>query len=125
MCPPPCGPRRSPGRSRISTPSCKYAAKFKISYLEVTVASDTLVGLIDQLWKSQDLSCLSRQSQMMGTEGDVVVAERLDRFLEKYYAGSLRCKDIQDMQFDFSIGSLMCVAFATNKEDVLALMAKK
>lgn len=91
----------------------------------MTVASDTLVGLIDQLWKSQDLSCLSCQSQMMGTDGDAEVAEILDRFLEKYYAGNLKRKDIQEMQFDFSIGSLKCVALATNKEDVLALMANK
>lgn len=122
MCPPPCGPRRSPRRSHVSTPSYKYAAKFKISNLEVTTKSKTLSGLIDQLLKSQDLSCLSRQSQMMGTEGDVEVAKRLDHFLEKYYSGNLRSKDIQDMHFDFSIGTLECVEFATTKEEIAILM---
>ena len=48
------------------------------------VSSNTLVGLIDELWKSQDLSCLSRQARVMGNSDDCLVAEKLDLFLEKY-----------------------------------------
>ncbi|MCQ2148173.1 MAG: hypothetical protein MJZ16_11775 [Bacteroidales bacterium] len=125
MCPPPCRPRRSPRRSRVSEPANKYAAKFKVGYLEITVAAKTLSGLIDQLWQSQDLSCLSRQAGYMGDDNDAKLVEKLDRFLEKYYSGSLKSRDIKNFHYDFSIGSLDCLEFAYGKDEVEALMAKK
>ena len=123
MCPPPCGPRRSPRRSRNSNPSYKYAALFKIGYLEVKVSSNTLVGLIDELWKSQDLSCLSRQARLMGNSDDCLVAENLDLFLEKYYSETLRSRDIRNLSYDFSIGSLVCQRLLTSKEEITAFLA--
>jgi len=125
MCPPPCGPRRSPRRSRSTEPTNKYAARFKVGYLEVVVASKTLSGLIDQLWRSQDLSCLSRQAQMMGDYNDSLIAEKLDKFLDKYYSGNLRSRDIQNFHYEFSIGSLDCLEFATDNASIAALIAKK
>lgn len=123
MCPPPCGPRRSPRRSLNSNPSYKYAALFKIGYLEVRVASNSLVGLVDELWKSQDLSCLSRQARVMGNSDDCLVADNLDLFLEKYYSGTLRSRDIRNLSFDFSIGSLVCRRLLTSKEEITAFLA--
>lgn len=123
MCPPPCGPRRSPRRSPNSNSSYKYAALFKIGYLDVKVASNTLVGLVDELWKSQDLSCLSRQARVMGNSDECLVAESLDLFLEKYYSGTLRSRDIRNLSFDFSIGSLVCQRLLTSKEEITAFLA--
>ena len=87
------------------------------------VSSNTLVGLIDELWKSQDLSCLSRQARLMGNSDDCLVAENLDLFLEKYYSETLRSRDIRNLSFDFSIGSLVCQRLLTSKEEITAFMA--
>lgn len=124
MCPPPCGPRRSSGRSCKSKSEPKYAAVFTIGFLKTIAQSETLTGLIDRLWRDQDLSCLSRQAQVMGDENDAKSAKKLDRFLEKYYEGSLKVKDIKDLHLEFSIGSLNCIDFASGEDEVLELMER-
>lgn len=125
MCPPPCGPRRSPRRSRSkSEPSYKYAAKFKIGFLETTAASSTLAGLVDSLWENQDLSCLSRQARAMGNAEDAKEAERLDRFIRKFHSKRLRSEDVRNMCFTFSIGSLECLKFTSSEDEIATLMEK-
>lgn len=122
MCPPPCGPGRPPGKTRRSDTPYRYAARFKVGCLELTVASNTLCGLVDELWESQDLSCLSRQARLMGSDGDRLAAERLDRFLDRYHCGSLRCRDIRELDLGFSIGRLACLKLVTSREEATALL---
>lgn len=124
MCPPPCGPRRSPRRSRKSESESKYAAVFTIGFLKTVAQSDTLTGLIDRLWRDQDLSCLSRQAQVMGDDNDAKSAKKLDRFLEKYYNGSLKAKDIKELHLEFSIGSINCIDFASGDDEVAELIER-
>lgn len=86
----------------------KCAALIQIGWLKKWFEADDPCGIIKQVEEIQDFSCLLRMGRSEeGKKGQEQLNE-LEKFLDKYYDGSLTMEDIKKLNIRLSIGNIFC-----------------
>ena len=90
-----------------------YAATFKTEngYIDrvYTIEGATLEKIISRFQAIQDLDSLVRMGRIMGDPTDGPALDRLEKFLEKFYAGKITLEDLRNFTVSLSGGSITCI----------------
>ena len=94
------------------------AAKIEIGWVNKWFKGETPSEIVNAVEEYQDFGCLISMGRLNEEKRGQKELDKLEKFLEKYYARELTMEDIEKLEIHLSIGDVICHGIAEGDEAV-------
>lgn len=98
-----------------------YAARIELGWVNKCFEGDSAVEIMREVESYQDFGCLLGMGRAQEGKKGQKELDKLEKFLEKYYDGTLEMSDIEKLNVKLSIGSFVCHGVADGEEEIAKL----